>query len=187
MFCPKCGTQNPETGKPMAQLNPQAFGNCWLVSGIKYVETANEEMAALDKTDLRDTAVVENKFKAQIKQAPQRDSSAFIKLKENLNDKIVYTFQSSTPQFAVFSEVYYPLGWNAFIDGKPADYAKTDYLLRGMYVPAGNHEIEFQFTPKSFYTGRKISIAANILVMLVLLGTIVYYVRKKDKPDAHLL
>jgi len=180
-------TQNPQTGKPTAQLNPGAFGNCWLVSGIKYVENANEEMAALDHTDLKDTAVVENKFKAGIKQAPQRDSAAFIKLKENVNDKIVYTFHSSTPQFAVFSEVYYPLGWNVFIDGKKDDYIKTDYVLRGMYIPAGDHVIEFQFKPTSYFTGRTISIIANLLVMLILLGTIVYYVRKKDKPDAHLL
>ncbi len=180
-------TQNPQTGKPMAQLNSGAFGNCWLVSGIKFVETANEEMAALDHTDLKDTAVVENKFKTQIKQAPQRDSTASIKLKENVNDKIIYTFQSSTPQFAVFSEIYYPLGWNVFIDGKEADYVKTDYALRGMYIPAGNHEIEFQFTPKSFTTGRMISIISNLLVMIILIGTIIYYVRKRNKPDAHLL
>jgi hypothetical protein len=180
-------TQNPQTGKPMAQLNPQAFGNCWLVSGIKYVETANQEMTALDNTDLRDTAVVENKFKSQIKEAPQRDSSAFIKLKKNLNDQIVYTFHSTTPQFAVFSEVYYPRGWEVYIDGKKDDYVKTDYVLRGMYIPAGDHEIEFQFKPESFYTGRKISIIANVLVMIVLLGTIVYYLRKKDEPNAHVL
>jgi hypothetical protein len=180
-------TQNPQTGKPVAQLNPQAFGNCWLVSGIKYVENANEEMAALDHTDLKDTAVVENKFKAQIKQSPVSDSSAFIKLKENVNDKIIYTFHGDSPQFAVFSEVYYPLGWNAFIDGKKADYLKTDYVLRGMYIPAGTHEIEFQFTPKSFTNGRMISIVANILVILVLLGAIVFYIRKKNKPDAHVL
>jgi hypothetical protein len=180
-------TQNPQTGKPMAQLNPGALGNCWLVGGIKYVANANEEMAALDHTDLKDTAVVEDKFKAQIGQMPVRDSAAFIKLKENVNDKIIYTFHSTTPQFAVFSEVYYPLGWEVFIDGKKTDYIKTDYLLRGMSVPAGNHEIEFQFAPKSYYEGRMISIIANILVILVLIGTIVFYVRKKNKPDAHVL
>ena len=120
----------------------------------------------LDSTDLKDTAVVENKFKAQIKQSPVPDSAAFIKLNQNLNDKIDYTFHSTTPQFAVFSEVYYPLGWNVFIDGKKADYLKTDYVLRGMYIPAGDHKIEFRFEPKSFTTGRMISIIANILVVL---------------------
>jgi hypothetical protein len=179
-------TQNPQTGKPMAQLNPGAFGNAWLVKGIKYVETADQEMLALDSTHLRDTAIIENKFKAQIKQSPVPDSSAFIKLKQNLNDKIDYTFHSATPQVAVFSEVYYPFGWNVFIDGKKADYFKTNYLLRGMFIPAGNHEIEFRFEPASYTTGRMISVIASLLVMLIILGTILYYANKR-KRNVHIL
>jgi len=88
----------------------------------------------------------------------------------------------------VLSEVYYPLGWNAFIDGKKADYVKTDYVLRGMFVPAGDHEIEFRFEPKSYYTGRTITIIANILVFLALIAALVFYsTRKKEKPNAHVL
>ena len=179
--------QNPQTGKPVAQLNPDAFGNAWLVKGIKYVPNADAEMSALDSTNLKDTAVVDKRYQSQIKQSPLRDSSAFIKLKQNLNDKIDYTFHSATPQFAVLSEVYYPLGWNAFIDGKKADYVKTDYVLRGMYVPAGDHEIEFRFEPKSYTNGRLITIIANILVFLALIIAVVFNLRKKQKPDAHLL
>ncbi|HEU5365841.1 MAG TPA: YfhO family protein [Hanamia sp.] len=179
--------QDPQTGKPVAQLNPNAFGNCWLVKGIKFVENADQEMAALDSTDLKDTAVVESKFKSQIPAAPHYDSVASIKLVENLNDKINYKYSAPTPQFAVFSEVYYPKGWDVFIDGTKADYVKTDYVLRGMYIPAGNHNIEFRFEPQSFYTGRLISIIANILVALLIIVTIVYYARKKKKPDAHVL
>ena len=177
-------TQNPQTGKPMAQINPTAFGNAWLISGVKFVETADQEMLALDNTNLRDTAVVENKYKAQIKQPPVPDSSAFIKLKENLNDKINYTFHSATPQVAVFSEVYYPFGWDAYIDGKKANYFKTDYVLRGMYIPAGGHEIEFRFEPESFTTGRTVTIVANLLVMLVIIMAIVMWYRKKKKGIA---
>jgi len=178
---------DPQTGKPVAQLNPNAFGNCWLVKGIKFVENADEEMAALDNTNLRDTAIVENKFKTLIKQEPKYDSVASIELVQNLNDLIDYKFTAPTPQFAVFSEVYYPKGWNVFIDGTKADYVKTDYVLRGMYIPAGNHTIEFRFEPKSFFTGRIISIIANIIVALLLIATIVYYATRKKKPDAHLL
>ncbi len=179
--------QNPQTGKPEAQLNPGAFGNCWLVKGIKYVDNADQEMAGLDSTDLRDTAVVENKFKSQITSAPKYDSIGYIKLVQNLNDKIDYRFSSAAPEFAVFSEIYYPEGWNAYIDGNKADYVKTDYVLRGMYIPAGNHEIEFRFEPESFTEGRMISIIANILVALLIIATIVYYAVKKKEPDAHLL
>ncbi len=170
--------QNPQTGKPVARINPDAFGNAWLVKGIKYVNNADEEMDALDSTHLRDTAVVEKKFQSMIKQPPVVDSSAFIKLKQNLNDKIDYTFHSATPQFAVLSEVYYPLGWDAYIDGKKADYVKTDYVLRGMYVPAGDHEIEFRFEPQSFYTGRTITIIANLLVILAIIFAIGFGMRK---------
>jgi hypothetical protein len=170
--------QNPQTGKPVAQLNPGAFGNAWLAKGIKYVPNADAEMEALDSTNLKDIAVVDKRYQSQIKQQPVPDSSAFIKLRENLNDKIDYTFHSTTPQFAVMSEVYYPLGWNAFIDGKKADYVKTDYVLRAMYVPAGDHEIEFRFEPKSYYTGRMITIIANLLVMLALILAIAFGMRK---------
>src|SRR5665213_627873 len=104
-----------QTGKPVAQLNPNAFGNCWLVKGIKFVDNADQEMAALDNTDLKDTAVVENKFKTQIKQEPKYDSIASIKLVQNLNDVSPYRFSAPSPQFAVFSEVYYSKGWNAYI------------------------------------------------------------------------
>ena len=172
--------QNPQTGKPVAQLNPGAFGNAWLVKGIKYVDNADEEMDALDSTHLKDTAVIEKKFQPMIKQSPAWDSSAYIKLKQNLNDKIDYTFHSATPQFAVLSEVYYPLGWDAYIDGKKADYVKTDYVLRGMYVPAGDHQIEFRFEPKSYSIGRTITIIANGLVYLLLIIAIFFGLRKRD-------
>ncbi len=179
--------QNPQNGKPVAQLNPGAFGNAWLVKGIKFVDNANEEMQSLDSTDLHDTAVVEKKDQSQIKQPPVPDSSAYIKLKQNLNDKIDYTFHSTTPQFAVLSEVYYPLGWDAFIDGKKAAYVKTDYVLRGMYVPAGDHEIEFRFEPKSVSTGRTITIISNVIVFLSMILAVVFYIRRKQRPDAHIL
>ena len=179
--------QNPQTGKPQAQLNQNAFGNCWLVKGIKYVDNADQEMTALDSTDLKDTAVVENKFKAQIKSEPKYDSVAYIKLVRNINDTIDYRISAPSPQFAVFSEVYYPEGWKVFIDGTRADYVKTDYVLRGMFIPAGNHEIEWRFEPKSFTIGRLISIISNILVALLLIAAIIFYAMKKEKPDAHLL
>ena len=168
-------------------MNPAALGNAWLVKGIKYVANADEEMEALDSTDLKDTAVVEKKYQSQIKQLPVADSSAFIKLKQNLNDKIDYTYHSTSPQFAVLSEVYYPEGWNAFIDGNKAEYVKTNYVLRGMYLPAGDHQVEFRFEPKSFTTGRTISIWSNIIVILSVIAAIVLYARRRNKPDAHVL
>lgn len=175
---------NPQTRKPMAQMNPDAYGNAWLVKGIKFVETANEEMLALDHTQLRDTAIVENKFKSQIQTLPQEDSAAFIHLKDYLNDKISYEYQSNVASVAVFSEVYYPRGWDAYIDGKKSDYFKTDYLLRGMFIPAGKHEIEFRFEPASYSTGRTITIISTILIYLLLVVAIIVEYRKRKEPSS---
>ncbi|MEO7316113.1 MAG: hypothetical protein ABIW47_13070 [Ginsengibacter sp.] len=180
-------TQNPQTGKPIAQLNPGALGNAWLVSSIKYVETADQEMLALDSTDVAHVAIVENKFKNQIKEAPVADSGAFIKMDENLNDQITYTFHSTRPQVAVFSEIYYPHGWNAYIDGQKADYFKSDYLLRTMYIPAGDHKIEFKFEPASYTIGRTISVIASILVLLIIIVAIYMGSRRKHHPNSHVL
>ncbi len=176
-----------QTGKPIAQLNPNAFGNVWLVKGIKWVPNANEEMLALDHTNLRDTAVIETKYKDQVKQQPQPDSAASIKLIQNLNDKIDYTYQSSTPQVAVFSEVYYPRGWNAYIDGQKADYFRTNYVLRGMYLPAGNHKIEFRFEPESYTIGRMASIIASLLAILIIIASIYFFVKRKNETESFAL
>ena len=180
-------SQDPATGKPIAQQNPGAYGNAWLVKGIKWVNSADEEMRALDSTNLKDTAVVDRPFQSQIKQPFQYDSAASIKLKQNLNDKITYTYNATTPQFAVFSEVYYERGWNAFVDDKKTDYVKVNYILRGMYLPAGKHEIDFRFEPQSFTIGRTITIWSNVLVILAIAAAIFFYVRRKSKPNAHVL
>jgi Bacterial membrane protein YfhO len=157
-------------GKEMAMLNNGAFGSCWLVSSIHFVNSADEDMAALDSINVRDTAIVENQYKDKISFMPVKDSSASISLIDNLNDKISYNFKSNTNQFAVFSEVYYDKGWNAFIDGKPAPYCRVDYVLRGMSVPAGHHTIEFRFEPQSYIMGNRISIWAVLITYLLLIG-----------------
>jgi uncharacterized membrane protein YfhO len=144
-------------------------------------------MLALDNTDLKDTAVIEKSFQSTITQQPEYDSSASIRLIKNLNDNISYTFNSVKPQFVVFSEVYYPLGWDAYIDGKKSNYVKVNYVLRGMQVPAGKHEIQFKLEPKSFTTGRTITIFSNILIALSIVIALIVYFRSKNKPDAHVL
>ncbi len=162
--------QNPQTGAPVAQMNPGAFGPAWLVKGIKYVADGKEEMKALDSTDLRDTAVVQTKFKTFISNEPVYDSAAGIHLIENKNDIINYESRANSNQFAVFSEVYYSKGWNAFIDGKKAEIVKTNYALRGLTIPAGTHKIEFRFEPQSYKTGDTIAFIASLLAYLIVFG-----------------
>ncbi|MBS1600121.1 MAG: YfhO family protein [Bacteroidetes bacterium] len=164
-----------------AVLNPNAFGSCWLVKSIHYVSTADEEMKALDSINVRDTAIVRKNFQSVIKFLPVFDSTASIKLIENLNDKISYKFSAKTNQFAVFSEVYYDKGWNAYLDGNKTDYCKVDYILRGMPVPAGDHTIEFRFEPRSYKAGEKISLISSLIGYLLLAVAIFMEWKNRNK------
>ena len=168
-----------QNGQPIAQLNPGAFGPCWLVKGIKFVTSVNNEMLALDSTNLRDTAVVNESFKASIKQLPVADSLASIKISERQNDKITYAFNASAPQFAVLSEIYYNRGWNAYIDGQNADYVKTNYALRGIAIPAGKHTVDFRFEPTAYKTGNAISFWGVALIYLILAIALFLLFKKK--------
>jgi hypothetical protein len=178
--------QDPATGQPVARLNPGAYGPCWLVKTIHYVKDGNEEMQALDSVNTRDTVIIQQKLASQIPFPPIPDSTASLTLVENLNDLITYSFSAASGQFAVFSEVYYPEGWNVWVDGKKADYFRVDYLLRGMPVKAGKHTIQFRFEPYSYELGNRISVGSSILAFLLLIAAIVTGVRpflKKDSPE----
>jgi Bacterial membrane protein YfhO len=172
-----------QKGMPIAQQNPNAFGTCWLVKNIKFVNSPNDEMLALDNTGLKDTAILNVSSKAAIKEIPIYDSTAKIKISKRENDAIAYSYNATSPQFAVFSEIYYDAGWNAYLDGQKTDYVKTNYLLRGMYLPKGNHTIDFKFEPKTFYTGRTITIWSTILIYLSVLLSLVFYFMKKNKTN----
>jgi hypothetical protein len=162
--------RNPQNGEMIAQQNPDAFGPCWLVKGIKYVTDGKEEMNALDNTGLRDSAVVQNKFKADIKDMPVYDSTANLTFIQNRNDLIRYTFNAAAPQFGVFSEIYYDRGWKAFIDQKEVPIIKTNYALRGLFIPAGKHDIEFRFEPSAYKQGNIISLISSILIYIFVAG-----------------
>ena len=149
--------------------NFHALGNCWLVREIRFVKNADEEMKALDTFDPAIVAIVDERFKDAIPSQPVYDSTAYIKLLENKNDEIKYEFNAATNQFAVFSEVYYPFGWNAYIDGKKATYCKANYVLRGLSIPAGKHNVEFKFEPESVKKSEQISRYANILSVIIVL------------------
>ena len=171
--------QNPQTGAPMAQQNPGAMGNCWLVKAVQFVNNADEEMKALDNFNPRDTAVIDKRYQAKVKGNPQFDSTASIKLLENINDTVRYAFNAATPQFAVFSEIYYDKGWNVYVDGNKSDYVRVNYVLRGMSLPAGKHNIEFRFEPESYKKGNTIALWATILGFIALLAALVMDIKNK--------
>lgn len=161
---------NPADRLPTAQLNAEALGPAWLVKTIKYVNNADEEMKALDSIHPRDTVVIDKRERGKIPFEPQYDSAASIQLIKNMNDKITYSFNASSNQFAVLSEIYYPHGWKAFIDGKETPIVKVDYALRGLAVPAGKHTIELRFEPASYKTGNAVSIIVGALSILILIA-----------------
>jgi hypothetical protein len=152
------------------QKNDSALGNCWLVKNIQYVKDANAEMNSLGNFNPADTAVVQDTFRSSIPFEPVYDSSASITLVKNDNDVVTYTFNASTNhnQFAVFSEVYYKSGWKAYIDGKEAPIVKVNYVLRGLAVPAGKHDIKFEFKPQGYYKGKSLTSVFSIVLLAIL-------------------
>ena len=166
-------SQSPQFGHTVAmQRNNDALGPCWLVKNIQFVKNADEEMNAISKFNPADTAFVQESFKASIPNMPVFDSTANITLVKNDNDIINYSFNAASNQFAVFSEVYYPGGWKAYIDNKEAPIVKTDYVLRGLAIPAGKHDIRFEFKPAGFYKGKTITLVTQVIIALLLLGMI---------------
>jgi hypothetical protein len=170
------------SGQPVAQRNPSALGNAWLVKQIRFVKDPAEEMRALNNFNAKDEAVVQESFKASIPFQPVADSTASIRMEKNENDVINYQFQSASNQFAVFSEVYYDRGWKAFIDGKETPIVKTNYVLRGLAVPAGKHAIEFRFEPKSYIMGHRITAICQILLLVFFaVGIFMEYRQRKNQ------
>jgi hypothetical protein len=161
--------------------NPQANGNAWFVKNILSVNSANDEILKLSAINTKETAIINDKFNAELKGfKPQFDADATIKLNSYQANKLVYETNAKTDQLAVFSEIYYPKGWVATIDGKEMPYINADYVLRAMVVPAGKHTVEFNFKPAVYVVGEKISLAGSILVLLLSFGGIFYGFKKEE-------
>lgn len=161
-----------KTGQPVAQLNPGALGNAWFVKAINWVPDANTEMQTLDHFNPKDTAVIDKRFQPVTGTfAPVADSNASIVLTKYGLNQLQYTSQNTSEGLGVFSEIYYPAGWKAFIDQKPVDIIRVDYALRGLKIPAGKHDITFKFEPATFFLGRKIAaISSWFLLIAVAIG-----------------
>jgi hypothetical protein len=164
---------------PAPVLNPYALGTSWFVSGYEIVENADEEIVAVGEIEPAVTAVVDKRFASHIEgKSFAPDSSDYIRLTDYKANHMTYEANASADQLAVFSEVYYPNGWNAFIDGEPAEHFRVNWILRAMVVPAGQHTIEFKFEPAIYSTGETISYASSILLLLLVLGYALVEIRK---------
>lgn len=164
-------------------LNDKANGNAWFVKSVKFVNSADEEMKALDKFNSKDEVIINQKEFAVVKEnAYQRDSLARINLVEYKPNYIKYITENSQKGLAVFSEIYYPKGWIAMIDGNEAPIFRTNYTLRGLEIPAGKHTVEFKFEPQVVKTGSTIVMISG-LGMLLLIGGGIYLERKRKSPE----
>ncbi|MFY8090723.1 MAG: YfhO family protein [Chitinophagaceae bacterium] len=168
-----------QTGQPFAQQNPEALGNCWFVKNVQFKKTPLDVMNALTGFSPKDTALVEEASKSLVKYDEIADTTAAISLVKNNNDYVEYTSSSASNKFAVFSEVFYDKGWVATIDGKETPIVKTNYVLRGLSVPAGNHKIVFEFKPASYYNSQKFAIVASAIIWLLLIAAAWFGFKKK--------
>ncbi len=166
-------------------VNKHELGSAWFVNDLRVVANADEEIMSLGNINPAEEAIVDQRYKELIKEfTPEQDSTADIFLFSYLPNHLTYRSKSEKEQLAVFSEIYYDKGWQAYIDGTPVPHFRADYLLRAMRIPAGNHTVEFKFHPKSYYTGEKISLAGSILLILMLIGASVYEIKKRqDQPS----
>ncbi len=173
-------TSSQQNGQQlMAQQNPEALGACWFVKAIDYKKGPDGVMKALTNFNPKDTAILDEAIKSNTFAAnPVKDSAASIKLVNNDNDIIEYKSSSKNAEFAVFSEIYYDGGWVATIDGKESPIIRTNYVLRALQVPAGDHKIVFEFKPASFYNSNKAAIGASALIWILLIGAAVATLRK---------
>jgi hypothetical protein len=158
--------------------NPEASGPAWFVRDIRKVNSAEEELDAVCSANTGQTAVIDQS-RFQIPEV-QYDSTSTIMLVEHQPNYLKYESQSQTQNLAVFSEIYYPKGWKATIDGQEAEIMQVDYILRGLIVPSGKHTLEFRFEPKAYVVGDKVMMASSWILLIVILGTLGWSVWKED-------
>lgn len=174
-----------EKGQTRPMQNEDALGNAWFVSKLKTVKTNDEMMANLTKFNPKEEAIIltDDNVESSFKTKPEfvTDRTATISLKSYQPNKLVYESDNKNSGFVVFSEMHYPHGWKATIDGKENEYYRVNYLLRGMPIPAGKHTIVFEFEPEVVKTGSRISLIGNILLVLLLLGGLVWEIKAKKE------
>lgn len=169
--------------KPQITPNPDANGNAWFVSDIKFVNNPNEELNETGNVDTKNVAVISKDDKAYFNgKNLVKDSTAYLDLKTYQPNELSFESASKTPQLAIFSEIYYPHGWNVYLDGNKVDYIKANYLLRALYVPAGKHKIEMKFEPAVIEKGKLFSlISFGLFILLSLVGG--YFLVKNSRKS----
>jgi hypothetical protein len=163
-------------------INKSALGNAWFVESIQEVANADEEIQSLKPGfDPSKVAVVDKRFSEVYKNAKPSAAGGTIELKDYEANHLTYESNSPSGGLAVFSEIYYAKGWNAYVDGREVPHFRANYILRAMEVPAGKHSIEFKFEPAIYHTTESIAMASSLLLILLLAGWVFMEFRKTKK------
>ena len=168
-------------GQTRLQENDEVNGNAWFVNEVAFVNTPDEEIKALDSLHTKQKVIVNSAFKKLLSNNTsfEKDSLAAIKLVSYQPNELKYKSNAATEQLAVFSEMYYKNGWNAYLDGKLTPHFRANYVLRAMIIPKGEHEVVFKFEPEIIKKGNTITLFSYALMILIPLGW--FFVEKKKK------
>ena len=174
-------------GEAIPIQNPYAYGNAWFVKNVNYVANANEEIETLHDINPRETAVVDKRFEETLKGVTTNntDSLASITLTSYSPNHLVYETTNENDGIAIFSEIYYPDGWQVTIDGQPATLARANYILRALHLPAGKHVVEMMFDPQSLHLTEGIAYGALVLLLIGVITAICLTYTKKNRSYLH--
>ncbi len=170
-----------EQGGVQAQINTEANGAAWFVDDVMMVSGARAEIDALSLVDTKTTAVVDGVFESLVGSTVQSDSAAFIDIVDYKVNHLTYNYSSSKDAVAVFSEIYYPKGWTAYIDGVEAPYFRANYVLRAMVLPEGEHTVEFKFEAPLFDALGGVSLASSLIILSGLVISLMLIIRGNGK------
>ena len=174
-------------GEAIPIQNPYAYGNAWFVKNVSYVANANEEIETLYDINPRETAVVDKRFEETLNgvTTTNTDSLASITLTSYSPNHLVYETTNENDGIAIFSEIYYPDGWQVTIDGQPATLARANYILRALHLPAGKHVVEMKFDPQSLHLTEGIAYGALVLLLIGVITAICLTYKKKNRSYLH--
>lgn len=172
-------------GKTIAQHNYETNGNAWFVTDIEWADTADDEMTGLGAIDTKKTAVLNKSYQSAVGSSTfAADSTTQIKLTDYQPNHLIYEYHTDEDRLAVFAEIYYPHGWEVKVDGQPVEMLRANYVLRAVMLPAGSHQVTFQFNPQVVKTGSSITLASGILLILLIIGGLIFSFRNKPESQS---
>ncbi len=162
-------------------INNKKLGNAWFVDSIQVVSTTNKELELIDDINVSEVALIHNEFETKLNNGLINSADGSITLKSYAPNKLVYRSDAEADKMAIFSEIFYPEGWVATIDGEETLILRANHVLRAMVIPAGTHTIEFSFEPKTYEIGNNVSLASSLILLLAIGGLLFFEIKARMK------